>query len=160
VRISGLSRGWIWRNSLEMPDGIPDTDARSNTGAKAAAEQLFLVTREETAAFPGDWQPLRGKKVKIVSIEKTDEKATDPGITIRLEFAKSILDKNYTDLTKKADDLSGIVLIFDSSDGGMIAATLASLQQWKGAGLSDSAFWKQCFFDPPEMLTGGTPTSQ
>src|SRR6202008_57526 len=26
VRISGISRGWIWRNSVEMPDGIADTD--------------------------------------------------------------------------------------------------------------------------------------
>src|SRR5260370_32859468 len=26
VRISGLSRGWIWRTHLEMPGNIPDTD--------------------------------------------------------------------------------------------------------------------------------------
>ena len=25
VRISGLSRGWIWRNNLEMPDSVPDS---------------------------------------------------------------------------------------------------------------------------------------
>jgi hypothetical protein len=160
VRISGLSRGWIWRNSLEMPDEVPDTAARSNTGAKAAAEQLFHVTREEAAAFPGDWQALRGKNVRIISIEKTDEKEADVGVTMRLEFAKSILDKNYADLTKKGDALAGIVLIFDSADGGMIAATVPSLQQWKAGSLSDSAFWKQCLFDPPEMLGGSTPASQ
>ena len=29
VRISGLSRGWIWRNSVEMPEGIADNPASS-----------------------------------------------------------------------------------------------------------------------------------
>jgi hypothetical protein len=32
--------------------------------------------------------------------------------------------------------LAGIVVIFDSADGGMIAATLATLQQWKIGTLS------------------------
>lgn len=160
VRISGLSRGWIWRNSLEMPEGIPDTAIRGGSGPTAAAAQLFHVTREETAAFPGDWQPLRGKSVKIVSIEKSEGASADTGLTMRLEFAKSLLDKNYSDLAQKADTIAGIVLIFDSSDGGMIAATTPVMRQWKAGELSDSAFWRQCFFDPPEMLgaTGSSAT--
>ncbi len=160
VRISGLSRGWIWRNSLEMPEGIPDTASRAGSGAAAVAEQLFHVTREETAAFPGNWQPLRGKTVRIVSIEKVDEKAPEAGVTMRLEFAKSILEKNYADLAKKTDEVAGIVMIFDSSDGGMIASTITALQRWKAGALSDSAFWRQCFFDPPEMLEGGASATQ
>src|SRR5437870_9789661 len=68
VRISGLSRGWIWRNSLEMPDGIPDVvDAHAVSAPRPAADELFHVTREETAPFPGDWAPLRGKSVKLIS---------------------------------------------------------------------------------------------
>jgi len=157
VRISGLSRGWIWRNSVEMPDGIPETATRLNAGPRAAAEQLFHVTREETAAFPGDWEPLKGKSVKIVSIEKVNEAATDSGIIMRLEFAKAQIDKNYPELAKSGT-LAGIVLIFDSADGGMIAATLPVMQQWRAGTLSDSAFWHQCFFDPPE-LSGATSPS-
>jgi hypothetical protein len=53
------------------------------------------------------------------------------------------------------------VLIFDSADGGMIAATLSTLQQWKAGRLSDAALWHQCFFDPPETLSSpGTTGSQ
>jgi hypothetical protein len=158
VRVSGLSRGWIWRNSLEMPDGIPDTVTRSGSGPKAAAEQLFHVTREETAQFPGDWQPLKGKNVKILSIEKTDDSQKDSGLIMRLEFAKAQIQKNYDELAQKSGTLAGIVLIFDSADGGMIAATLPSMQQWRAGTLSDSAFWHQCFFDPPE-LGGGSGAS-
>jgi hypothetical protein len=44
------------------------------------------------------------------------------------------------------------VLIFDSADGGLVAATLLGLQQWKTGTLSDQAFWRRCFFDPPEAF--------
>jgi len=160
VRISGLSRGWIWRDSVELPDSVPDSDTPSNPAISPAAE-LFHVSREETAVFPGDWEPLKGKSVKIVSVEKADENAKDDSSQLKLAFAKSLLDQNYNELAKKADLLSGIVLIFDSSDGGMIAATFSTLQQWKAGRLSDSALWHQCFFDPPEtFVPSGSPGSK
>jgi hypothetical protein len=152
VRISGLSRGWIWRNNLELPDSVPEGDAPTARAGSVAAE-LFHVTREEKAPFPGDWEPLRGKTVKIVSVEKINESEKDSGPQLRLEFAKSVLDKDYADLSQKAQELAGIVLIFDSVDGGMIAATFPTLQQWKAGKLSDAALWHQCFFDPPETFT-------
>jgi hypothetical protein len=152
VRISGLSRGWIWRNSLEMPEGIPATDTHAGPGPAPVAAELFHVTREETAPFPGDWEPLRGKSVKIVSVEKLDEKGGG-GPQEKLAFAKYLLEKSSAELAKKPQDLAGVVLIFDSADGGMIASTLTVLQQWKAGILSDSALWRQCFFDPPEIFS-------
>jgi hypothetical protein len=156
VRISGLSRGWIWRNSLEMPDSVPDGDAPASTATAPTADELFRITREEVAPFPGDWSPLRGKRVKIVSVEKTDEGAKDSSPQLRLEFVKSVLERNYAELAQKTQELAGIVLIFDSADGGMIAATFETLQEWKAGKLSDAALWHQCFFDPPEIFTGPT----
>jgi hypothetical protein len=161
VRISGLSRGWIWRNNLEMPDSVPDSDLPASPAPVPVASELFHVTREETAPFPGDWEPLRGKSVRIVSVEKINETEKDAGSQLRLEFAKSVLDKDYADLASKAQELAGIVLIFDSVDGGMIAATLPTLQQWKAGKLSDAALWHQCFFDPPETFNAsGSSASQ
>ena len=151
VRISGLSRGWIWRDSLEMPDIVPDNPQASMTPPPAG--DLFQVSREETAPFPGDWEPLRGKTVKIVSVQKTRETAKDGGPEAKLEFAKFVMDKNYAELARKSQALSGIVLIFDSADGGMIAAPFSALQRWKAGTLSDAALWHQCFFDPPETFT-------
>jgi hypothetical protein len=153
VRISGLSRGWIWRNNLELPDSVPDADAPPNEAAQPAAAEVFHVSREEIAPFPGDWAPLRGQRVKIVSVEQTDENAKDSGPRLRLEFVKSVLDKDYAEIAQKSQELAGIVVIFDSADGGMIAATLLTLQQWKAGTLSDAALWHQCFFDPPETFT-------
>jgi hypothetical protein len=159
VRISGLSRGWIWRNNVEMPDDIPDNDLQTNASAEPVAADLFQVAREEKAPFPGDWEPLRGKTVKIVSVEKTDEARKDDGPQLRLEFAKWVLDRNLADLEQHSDELGGIVLIFDSADGGMIAATLSTLQQWKAGKFSDAALWHQCFFDPPESFTTSTASA-
>jgi hypothetical protein len=151
VRISGLSRGWIWRDSLEMPDGIPDNPQVAMGPAPAA--DLFQVSREENAPFPGDWEALRGKYVKIVSVQKVHESARDAGPAAKLEFAKFVLDRSFGELARKTQELSGIVLIFDSVDGGMIAATFAALERWKSGKLSDAALWQQCFFDPPETFT-------
>jgi hypothetical protein len=160
VRISGLSRGWIWRDSLEMPEGIPDT-ASHPSKARPAAADIFQVSREEVAPFPGDWEPLRGKSVKIISVQKLDDSGKDSGAQGRIEFAKYELDLNFAEVNQKAKDLAGIVLIFDSADGGMIAATLPTLQQWKAGTLSDAALWHKCFFDPPEMFgPSGSSASQ
>jgi len=152
VRISGLSRGWIWRTSLEMPEGISDVPINAAGGKQIVAE-LFQVTREETGPFPGDWEPLRGKNVKIISVQKIQEDEKNSGAQAKLEYAKSLLDKDYAELAAQSKDVAGVVLIFDSVDGGMIATTLPTIQQWKAGKLTDAALWHHCYFDPPETFT-------
>lgn len=151
VRISGLSRGWIWRTSLEMPAGISDVPLTTTSGMPVVAD-LFEVSRQETAPFPGDWAPLQGKKVEIISVEEVQEKQKGSGAAAKLEYAKSLLDKNYDELSAKASEIAGVVLIFDSVDGGMVAATLPTIRQWKAGTLTDAALWHQCYFDPPETF--------
>ena len=147
VRISGLSRGWIRRASLEMPEGVADVPKAADRTSVLTANDLFQVSREETAPFPGEWAPLRGKKVKIVSVQEVQEDVRHGGAA-KLEFAKSVIYKRYEEMSK-SPDLSGLVLIFDAADGGMIAATIATIQSWKAGALTDAALWHQCYFDPP-----------
>lgn len=158
VRISGISRGWIWRNDLEMPDIIPDTPTAPSSPRSA---EIFHVVREEMGQFPGDWEPLRGKNVKLVTVQKIDESTKDADRQVKLDFAKDVFDKTYAEIAQKSPDLAGVVLIFDSADGGMIAAPQATLAKWKSGVLSDSAFWRNCYFDPPETFSsGGSSASQ
>jgi len=63
-----------------------------------------------------------------------------------------LLEKNYKELAQAPAAPAGIVVIFDSADGGMIAATMPTLQQWRAGTLSDSALWHKCFFDPPDTF--------
>jgi hypothetical protein len=151
VRISGLSRGWILRSNLELaePKGTPT--ATKQGAASSAREAPFQVSGEQVASFPGSWAPLQGKTVKIISVQETSDKTANTGSRAKLEFAKSLLGKEYAELAHDSGGTAGIVLIFDAEDGGMMAATLPVLQQWKTGGLSDEALWRRCFFDPPEM---------
>lgn len=156
IRISGLSRGWIRRAGVEMPSNFASEAKVENTPAQANPEN-FQVKNEEIASFPGTWEPLRGKTVKILTVQNSAGTA-GTGSRAKLEFAKSLFDKEYAELTQAPTTAAGVVLIFDSEDGGMAAATLPTLQQWKAGSLSDQAFWRRCFLDPPE--TFGSQTAQ
>jgi hypothetical protein len=155
VRISGLSRGWIRRSGLEIP-GTFASDAKAGNESPPANTEYFQVKNEQIASFPGTWEPLRGKTVKILTVQKASGSASDTGSRAKLEFAKSLFDREYAELTQAPTSAAGVVLIFDSEDGGMAAATLPALQQWKAGTLSDQAFWRRCLFDPPESFISQT----
>ena len=155
VRISGLSRGWIRRSGVEMPSNSASESKSENSPAPANAEN-FQVKNEEISSFPGTWEPLRGKTVKILTIQNAGAGTAGTGSRAKLEFAKSLFDKEYAKLTQAPTAAAGVVLIFDSEDGGMAAATLPTLQQWKAGSLSDQAFWRRCFLDPPETFSSQT----
>jgi hypothetical protein len=155
VRISGLSRGWIRRSSLEMPKTFA-ADAKSENPSTPASAEHFQVKNGQIASFPGTWEPLRGQTVKILTVQNASGSASNTDSRAKLEFAKSLFDKEYSELTQAPGTTAGVVVIFDSEDGGMAAATLPVLQQWKAGTLSDQAFWRRCFFDPPETFISRT----
>jgi hypothetical protein len=67
-RTSGQSRGWIRKTQLEFPEDASTTKGIGNEPPVRPAE-LFRVTREETNTFPGNWEPLRGKSVKLYAVQ-------------------------------------------------------------------------------------------
>jgi hypothetical protein len=155
IRISGLSRGWIRRSSLELPTADPDTqpaETEHHSEPPAADKQSFQVENEQTASFPGNWEPLQGKTVRIVSVQKANDTSTTTGAEAKLAFAKSLFDREYADLAKAPTSIAGVVVIFDSEDGGMVAATVPVLRHWEAGTLSDEAFWRRCFVDPPDAF--------
>jgi hypothetical protein len=158
VRISGLSRAWIRRPNLEMPDSSASDDSPMEAppvpSAIANTAGPFQIENEQTAAFPGDWEPLRGKVVRIVSIQKAAGSNADSGPQAKLSFVKGLFEKEYVELIKSSSTAAGIVLIFDSSDGWMVGATLPVLREWKAGTLSDEGLWRRCYLDPPEMFHG------
>lgn len=157
IRISGLSRGWIRRSAVETPSSFASETKVENSTAQGSAEN-FQVKNEEIASFPGTWEPLRGKTVKILTVQNGGAGTAGTGSRAKLEFAKSLFAKEYAELTQTPNTAAGVVLIFDSEDGGMAAVTLPTLQQWKAGSLSDKAFWRRCFLDPPE--TFGSQSAQ
>lgn len=159
VRISGISRGWIHRSSVEMPNELPSaTETKPAPAAAPAASATsknapFQVENEEIASFPGSWEPLRGKTVKIISVQEAQGKAKETNSQAKLEFAKSLFTREYAELMRGTSMAAGVVVVFDAEDGGMMATTLPVLQQWKSGTLSEQAMWHRCYFDPPDMFS-------
>jgi hypothetical protein len=156
VRISGLSRGWIRRSSLEMPGPDPAPEppqAQAESEPAHTDTPPFHVQNEQVATFPGNWIPLAGKTVRIVTVQKAADNPATTGPEAKLAFAKSVFDREYADLIRTSSTVVGVVVIFDSDDGGMIAATVPTLRQWKAGALSDEALWRRCLFDPREAFT-------
>jgi hypothetical protein len=161
VRISGISRGWIRRSSLEMPNASASASASETKPSPAVASAPsapastapFQVENEEIASFPGSWEPLRGKTVKIISVQEAEGKAKETDSHAKMEFAKSLLNREYAELTRGSSLAAGVVVVFDAEDGGMMATTLPVLEQWKSGTLSEQAMWHRCYFDPPELFS-------
>jgi hypothetical protein len=150
VQISGESRGWIRRTEVDWPDALAEP-SKATAAESASEEPAFRVAREETNVFPGKWQPLHGKTVKIIWIEPSSGSATSRAEAKR-SFAKSLFLKAYQEISAGNQQVDGVVIVFDSADGGQISATLAALKQWQAGSLSEALFWKQCALDPPELL--------
>lgn len=152
VQISGASRGWIRRGHLELPADFAQAEAKASDAAPAGGE-VFKVSRQETNTFGGTWEPLKGKTVKVIWVEPG---APNAGTTPmqKLSFAKTLFEKAYPEVNSAIPAVTGVVIVFDSADGGQIAATLSSLKQLVGGDLPEAAFWKQCSLDPPESFQG------
>jgi hypothetical protein len=150
VQISGLSRGWIRRSQLEMPSDFA-ASAASPTENHSAHDVIFKVANEQTIPFSGSWEPLKGKIVRIEWIQPANP-ATSTSKTEKLAFAKSVILKTYEKMHESTQPAEGIVVVFDSADGGQIEATLSSVKGLASRGISDAVFWRQCSLDPRESF--------
>ena len=152
VQVSGISRGWIERSRVNLP-GETSQNPASVTASRPPSDKVrpesFHPTREETGMFPGNWAELRGKTVRIIWVDGPANDASNE--ETRLSFAKTLFRKKFPELSQSTS-LAGVVIVFDAEDGGMAAATMAALQQWNAGHLSDGAFWKQCWLDPPDAF--------
>lgn len=146
LQVSGISRGWVKASLVDLPASASSVAASSDLSA-ALDDPTFTQTKEETSTFPGNWEALRGKKVKIIWVQAGEAHDAD-GQSRRLSVAKSVFRKTYPELSHNPSGLAGVVVVFDAQDGGMAAATMATLEQWSAGHLSDKALWKHCWFDP------------
>ena len=157
VQISGASRGWMRKVQVNLPSsygGVAAANADSAAGPQAGAPP-FKVEKEENIAFAGKWAPLAGKKVRVVWLAPASDPLTNAAQ--KKSFAKEIFLKVYSDQKAATPPIDGVVVLFDSADGGEVAATMASLQQLE-SGLTGTAFWKQCSLDPPELFEDSPKT--
>ena len=150
VQISGSSRGWIRRAQLDLPAQYRDSSAEAGDSAPLAAN-LFHVSKEETTTFGGKWAPLAGKKVHVIWLEPASPNASSTARE-KLTTARALFEKTYRELKSPAPAVDGVVIVFDSADGGQIAATFSGLRGLVDGSLAPAEFWRQCSLDPPESF--------
>lgn len=160
VGISGVSRGYVRRSSVELTDFILARIAAQDQATAAKEAAAFRVEREETSLFPGDWEHLKGKKVKIYTVQPVSQVAAETDAKAKLAYATALFKRfSSQEAALAAEDsgtpapaVEGVVVIYDSADGGIIGATLAGVQQFADGSLSPENFWKLCYLDPPEAF--------
>ncbi len=152
VQISGVSRGYIRRSSLDLPEFIAARLKSPNGVGATEKQEAFRIEREETATFPGNWEMLRGKPVKIYTVQPVSRDLKETRASAKLNFAASIFQRFSADPAVSAPGVEGAVVIFDSADGGIIGATRANVQQMASGSLSRDNFWRQCYLEPPDAF--------
>jgi hypothetical protein len=148
IQISGLSRGWIKRDYLDLP-GAATLSVAAMSGDQHDRDQVRQV-KEEVASFPGKWEALDGKQVEIIWVQPLD--SDNFGSEPKWSLAKSVFRRAEVAAPGAGAAIDGVVVIFDSQDGGMAATTLATLQQWRAGHLPDEAFFRRSWRDPPEAF--------
>ena len=150
ISISGDSRGFVRKNSVELPEGI----AARLQSAPGPEEKFigFRIEREDSGDFPGDWAPLKGKKVKIFTVQLLSQNPKETGPTARLNYCLALFEKGYREGSTANSAPDGVVVIFDAADGGIAAATSATIEQLASGLLKGEAFWQQAYLDPPDAF--------
>lgn len=148
IQISGISRGWIKRSQVDLPGAA--TVSVATAGVDRENREAFRETKEEIGQFPGKWEPLDGKKVKIVWVQPSDKDQFDAAP--KWNLAKAVFRRTDTEASKDGTEISGVVVVFDSQDGGMAAVTMATLQQWRAGHLPEDMLWKRSWRDPAELF--------
>jgi hypothetical protein len=126
--ISGDSRGYLLRNSVDVPGKIA---ARLESPATASAEGKlagFRMERKETSTFPGDWAARKGKTVKIYTVQPVLQNPKESGPRVRLNYSLALFQRGLKDAAGTNPAPEGIVVIFDSADGEIAGATEFSLR--------------------------------
>lgn len=155
VQISGASRGYVHRSNLELPELIARLKSPNGTAA-SLKQEVFQLETEETSAFPADWEPLRGKSVRIYTVQPVSPNAKDTGASAKLNFAASLFEK-FAVATFHPVGVQGVVVIFDSADGGIAAATLPNIEQMANGSLPRELFWRASYLEPREAFQPGKP---
>ena len=151
IAISGDSRGYLRKSAVELPESLA---ARLRASGPAPEEKFsgFRIEREETGDFPGAWEPLKGKKVKIFTVQLVSQNPKETGPTVRRNYSLALFEKGVREGSGANPVLEGVVVIFDAADGGIAAATSANIQKLSSTALTGEVFWQQSYLDPPEVF--------
>ena len=151
IGISGDSRGYIQQSSVLLPERIASKmdqeDHRLETRFPG-----FRIEREEISGFPADWPALKGKSVKIYTIQPISQNPKESGPAVRVEYSLALFEKGLKEAASVTPTPQGVIVIFDAADGGIAGATIEDIRKFVSGSLTRDAFWSQSYLDPEEAF--------
>ena len=152
VAISGDSRGYVRQSAVLLPERIASRMDGDNDSSWQNKFPGFRVTHESTGTFPGNWALLKGKSVKIFTVQPVSQKPSESGPAARLNYTLALFAHTLKDSATASAMPEGVVVIFDAADGGIAAAAMPDIQKYASGALTRDAFWAESYLDPPEAF--------
>jgi hypothetical protein len=90
--------------------------------------------------------------VRVFWVQPVDSPATSTTPDQKREFAKSLFLRAWNDSKQAQGTIGGVVVVFDTPDGGQVSTTMGILQNWMENKTAELLFWRQCSVDPPELF--------
>jgi hypothetical protein len=151
IQISGDSRGYILESAVLLPESVASKIANEEHGREEKFPG-FHIEHEEVSSFPADWPALKGKTVKIYTVQPVSQDSKEIGPAVRLEYSLALFEKALKESSTVSTPVDGVVVIFDAADGGIAGATLGDIQKLTSGALTKDAFWSQSYLDPVEAF--------
>jgi hypothetical protein len=151
IEISGDSRGYVRQSAVLLPESIAAKIGKEEHGPEEKYVG-FRIEHDEIGNFPADWSGLKGKSVKIYTVQAVSQNAKDTSPVMRLEYSIALFQKALKESMTASSKIEGVTVIFDAADGGIAAATLDDIQKVLAGSLTRDAFWKQSYLDPIEAF--------
>jgi hypothetical protein len=151
IEISGDSRGYVRQSAVLLPEHLAARMSAEETGTEKKFPG-FRIEREDMGSFPGDWTLLKGRTVKIYTVQAVSQDVKESGPAVRLEYTLSLFRQALKESATVTPTPEGVVVIFDAADGGIAAATLPDIQKFVSGALTRDAFWTQSYLDPIEAF--------
>jgi hypothetical protein len=152
ISISGDSRGYVQRSTIELSAFL--TSKLESTSGNEQLEKFtaFRIEREEIGTFPGSWPGLAGKTVKIYTVSPVSANSKDAGPTARLNYALLLFQKGAKEASESSPNPLGVIVIYDSADGGIVGATLPEIEKVSSKSITREVFWNESYLDPSEAF--------
>lgn len=156
VEISGDARGYIRESAVLLPERVA-AKASQPEGSLEAKFKGFRIERQEVSTFPGDWAALKGKSVKIYTVQPVSQDQRESGPAARLNFTLALFEAGAKEAANASSKFDGVVVIVDAPDGGIASAPLADIQSYVSGALTRDKFLAFCNLDPDEAFRPAKP---
>ena len=87
-------------------------------------------------------------------MQPVSQNPKESGPAVRLNYSLAFFQKGLKEAAGTNPAPEGIVVSFDSADGGIAGATMAENQRMGKGEVSREAFWTHCYLDPVEAFRG------